>query len=200
MAKYICPLKEGRTYHIYSRAVGSELLFIKDGDYRYFWDKFKSYLSQWVDLHAYCLLPNHLHILLTIKETKGKYLEEENNAGRSRIIQKFANCWNAYTRASNYVRKRKGALFIRPFNRIEVSDDVYFARLVHYIHQNPLKHGYCDDLRDWPYSSYPIYWHGVYQELAVEKVFEVLGEGTDIINSQNYDFDRKDIMSDFWLE
>jgi putative transposase len=35
-----------------------------------------------------------------------------------------------------------------------VRDNVYFSRLVTYIHQNPQRHGLVDDFRDWKYSSY----------------------------------------------
>ncbi len=49
---------------------------------------------------------------------------------------------------------RTGSLFQRPFGRIPVADDTYFAWLVAYIHRNPQKHGLLDDFRGWPYSSY----------------------------------------------
>jgi len=35
-----------------------------------------------------------------------------------------------------------------------VTSDAYFRRLVLYIHQNPQKHGFVKDFREWPYSSY----------------------------------------------
>ncbi|RIK37608.1 MAG: hypothetical protein DCC55_23735 [Chloroflexi bacterium] len=37
---------------------------------------------------------------------------------------------------------------------MEVTADAHFRRLVVYIHQNPQKHGFVDDFRQWPYSSY----------------------------------------------
>jgi hypothetical protein len=45
-------------------------------------------------------------------------------------------------------------LFQRPFGRIAVTSDSYFLQLIAYIHQNPQKHGFVKDFRDWPYSSY----------------------------------------------
>jgi hypothetical protein len=47
-----------------------------------------------------------------------------------------------------------GTLFQRPFGRIAVTSDAYLAWLVVHIHQNPEKHGFVDDFRDWPYASY----------------------------------------------
>ena len=68
--------------------------------------------------------------------------------------QQFSNLFNAYARAFNKAYNRTGALFQRPFGRIEVTSDAHSARLVTYIHHNPQKHGFVADFRDWPYSSY----------------------------------------------
>lgn len=68
--------------------------------------------------------------------------------------QHFSNLFNAYTRAFNAEYQRTGALFQRPFGRIEVTADAYFLQLISYIHQNPQKHHFVADFRDWPYSSY----------------------------------------------
>jgi putative transposase len=68
--------------------------------------------------------------------------------------QQFSNCFNAYAKAINKAYGRTGSLFERPFGRIAVTSDAYFAQLVVYIHRNPEKHGLVDDFCDWPYSSY----------------------------------------------
>ena len=69
--------------------------------------------------------------------------------------KQFSNLFNAYARTFNNTYQRSGALFQRPFGRIEVTSDRYFRRLVLYIHQNPQKHRFVKDFREWPYSSYP---------------------------------------------
>jgi hypothetical protein len=50
--------------------------------------------------------------------------------------------------------KRTGALFERPFKRIPVDTASYLMQLIVYIHQNPQKHLFKWDFRDWNYSSY----------------------------------------------
>jgi hypothetical protein len=45
-------------------------------------------------------------------------------------------------------------LFEKPFHRKVIQDEGYFTRLVAYIHRNPQIHGFVDDFRDWPFSSY----------------------------------------------
>ena len=66
----------------------------------------------------------------------------------------FAVLFSTYTKASNRAYARSGSLFEKPFKRKVVDNDRYFACLVAYIHRNPQKHGFVDDFRDWPYSSY----------------------------------------------
>lgn len=62
--------------------------------------------------------------------------------------------FNSYAKAVNIAYQRTGSLFQKPFHRIEVDSDRYFARLIHYIHFNPQKHGFVDDFRQYPFSSY----------------------------------------------
>jgi putative transposase len=68
--------------------------------------------------------------------------------------QQFSNFFNAYAKAINKAYNRTGGLFQERFGRIPVRSDEYFACLVTYIHRNPQKHGFVDDFRDYPYSSY----------------------------------------------
>jgi putative transposase len=52
---------------------------------------------------------------------------------------------------------RRGSLFERPFKRKIVSDENYFTQLIAYIHNNPVHHGFCNNLVDWPHSSFHTY-------------------------------------------
>ena len=55
---------------------------------------------------------------------------------------------------SSSVFGRKGTLFMRPFKRLLIKDDHYLTKVVHYIHANPVQHGYCKSIPDWRHSSY----------------------------------------------
>ena len=70
------------------------------------------------------------------------------------VIQQFSNLLNGYAQAYNKMFTRKGALFIDYLRRKQVTDDLYFMRLVHYIHNNPVHHHFCSSMEDWTYSSY----------------------------------------------
>jgi len=68
--------------------------------------------------------------------------------------QSFSNLFNAYTKAINKAYERSGSLFEKNFNRILIDSDCYFIHLISYIHRNPQKHGFTDNFRTYPYSSY----------------------------------------------
>ncbi len=146
------PLQYGCYYHIYNRGNNSENLFRQEENYRYFLKLYAKYILPVADTFAYCLLPNHFHLLVQIRDLTGS----PNLSGLKALkpSQQFSNLFNAYTKAVNKHYQRHGALFERPFKRIPVASERYFAKLVAYIHQNPQRHGLIDDFRQWPYSSY----------------------------------------------
>ena len=67
----------------------------------------------------------------------------------------FASLFGTYTKAFNKAYQRTGSLFEKLFRRNLVDSDRYFTYLVVYIHRNPQKHGFVEDFRAWPHSSYP---------------------------------------------
>ena len=90
---------------------------------------------------------------------------DENLSGLN-PSQAFSNFFNAYAKAFNKAYHRTGALFQRPFGRIEVTTEAHLYRLVTYIHQNPQRHGFVADFRAWPYSSY----HALLYEKAMHLI------------------------------
>ena len=85
------PLFEpGCYYHVYNRGNNRERLFYGEDNYLYFLRKYDSFLSDFTDLFAYCLLPNHFHVLIRIKAEK----EILENAARLKIpLLKRWNLW-----------------------------------------------------------------------------------------------------------
>ncbi|MBI4944937.1 MAG: hypothetical protein HY840_00890 [Bacteroidetes bacterium] len=167
-------LTPGTTYHIYNRANGNEKIFANEGNYFFFLEKHKHYISSIADTFCYCLMPNHFHFLIRIKsisqlcqgykpltELNGKSfqgstpLTELNEAELSNFLSRqFSHLLNGYTQAFNKQQSRKGSLFMRPFKRKRISDENYLRKLVHYIHYNPVKAGICSKPEEWKHSSY----------------------------------------------
>jgi len=142
-------LQPGCYYHIYNRGNNREDLFRAERNYRYFLQLYSRYVHPIADTFAYCLLRNHFHLLLRIKQTS-----QVSDGSKFKPSQYFSNLFNAYTKAINKAYGRTGSLFEERFGRIEVTSDAYASQLIFYIHFNPQKHGFVDDFREWPWSSY----------------------------------------------
>src|SRR5690606_4887178 len=97
--------------------------------------------------------------------------------------QAFSNLFNAYVRAFNKRHNRSGGLFEDRFGRKPVTTDAYLAQLVMYIHQNPLKHGLVNDIRDWRYSSYDVLATGKTSRVNRDEVISWFGSEGNFIAS-----------------
>ena len=167
MTNKTTPLHPERVYHIYNHAHGDENLFRSADNYHYFLQKYSEYIYPIAKTYAYCLMPNHFHLMVSIREeqelikvfTRFKKDSQTGLTGFENLSgllsKQFSNFFNAYTKAFNKQQDRKGSLFIRPFKRKLIHSDAYFTQLVAYIHNNPLHHGFVADIQDWPHSS----WH-----------------------------------------
>jgi len=155
------PLQPGLFYHIYNRGNNREDLFREKRNYRYFLELYARHVHPIVDTFAYCLMRNHFHLLVRIKEIASKTSPQTSQVSEVSKVSKpfkpaqhFSNWFNAYTKAMNKAYGRTGSLFEERFGRIEVNSERYFLNLIFYIHFNPQKHGFVADFRDWPWSSY----------------------------------------------
>jgi REP element-mobilizing transposase RayT len=140
-------LQPGVYYHIYNRGNNRENLFLENRNYPYFLTLYEKHIEPIADIYAYCLMRNHFHLLVRIKETS-QVLKTCD------VSRKFANFFNAYAKAINKGYGRTGSLFEERFGRIPVTSTSYFQNLIFYIHFNPQKHCFVADFRDWTWSSY----------------------------------------------
>lgn len=67
-ANYHAILNPGGVYHLSNKAVSERKLFYDDDDYQRFLTKFKIYFAPYLDIIAYCLIPNHFHFQVQVKE------------------------------------------------------------------------------------------------------------------------------------
>lgn len=146
------PLIQGNYYHIYNRANSRERLFHFDDNYFYFLHKYASYLANYVDTFAYCLLPNHFHLFVRLKQTISS--PDESPITASNQFRKF---FITYSQAINKQQNRTGSLFQKPFRRVPVENETHFHALIFYIHANCQKHNPAVDFRHYPFSSYQTY-------------------------------------------
>jgi putative transposase len=155
-------------YHVYNRGVAKQKIFCKREDYVVFLRFLKEYLlplnhvdriilqginprRRAISLHgevqllAYCLMPNHFHLLV----------RNLSKNGLSRFMKAISTNYAMYF---NHEYKRVGPLFQGIYKAVEISDERYYMWITRYIHRNPR------DLltRDQPlslyeFSSYPAY-------------------------------------------
>jgi REP element-mobilizing transposase RayT len=142
----------GQYYHIYNRGNNLENIFREERNYEYFLNRYKQRVTPIAETYVYCLLKNHFHLLVRIKHQD----EVSTTWQNKKPGQVFGNFFNAYAKAFNRLYQRNGSLFQNPFGRVKVTSDKQLFQLVIYIHQNPERHGFVDDFRDWPYSSYHV--------------------------------------------
>ncbi len=143
-------------YHIYIHAIKPLSLFKQTRDYHHFLRLYAKHIEPIAETFAFCLLPNHAHFLLRTKAPHEQELPGQPTQPRPPSLH-VANLLNAYARHYNLKYGRTGPLFQRPFGRKEVESVGYFKMLLVYIHRNAQHHGLVDDFRDWPYTSYHLF-------------------------------------------
>jgi len=74
--------------------------------------------------------------------------------GSRYVSDQFSNFFNAYAKTINKTYGRTGSLFQHPFGRVPITTDRQLWNVIAYIHQNPQKHRFVKDFRDWKWSSY----------------------------------------------
>lgn len=148
---------ENGYYHVYNRGVEKRDIFLDKQDYAVFLNYLKKYLdpilgsdplwrrkslAQEVDLLAFCLMPNHFHLLV----------KQITINGVTKLMR--AVCTN-YVMYFNTKYERVGGLFQGKYKAALILDDAYLLHLSRYIHLNPNTGS--DPLTSYPYSSYNHY-------------------------------------------
>jgi REP element-mobilizing transposase RayT len=177
MSQAIPVLEYGRFYHIYNRGNGGENVFREERNYAFFMTQYAKYVEPAAETYAYCLLKNHFHLLVRVRDDKtfrvsGNPKGLASPKGLNPPTQAFSNFFNAYAKAFNKTYQRTGSLFQKPFGRMWVDDENYFANLVHYIHFNPQKHGFAQNFREWHQSSYHAFYSAKPSRLQRGQVLE----------------------------
>lgn len=116
-------------------------------DYVTFLGKIRKHLSPHLDILAYCLMPNHFHLLVHSKEA----------IDIPRYRQDLRMMLSSYTRKINFRTKRTGSLFQQNTKAKPLEAKDYAFTCFHYIHQNPLRAQLVTKMEDWEFGSYRDY-------------------------------------------
>ncbi len=183
MSDFHPPFLPSCVYHVYNHANGSDNIFREQDNYRYFLEKYIKYIHPVADTYAYCLLKNHFHFMLKIKDFPTSKIFKNLGGGEiSRVIsQRFSNFFNSYAKAYNKKYSRFGSLFAPNFRRKIIEDEEYYTDLILYIHNNPVHHALVKVIRDWPYSSYNGIIKGDDPVVKVDEVIRWFGNKNEFI-------------------
>jgi len=167
------PFESEKQYHIYNRGNNKENIFCETQNYTYFLKLMSKYLLPIATIYSYCLLPNHFHIILRIKDNKD--LPEKTQIGKTKIHQPFSNMFNAYTKAFNKKYHRQGSLFQEHLKRIEITNESYLRNLIIYVNTNSNHHNIAD-FKDYPFSSYQALISNKETQISRNSVIELFDE------------------------
>lgn len=197
------PLLYDTYYHIYNRGNNGENIFVQERNYEHFMKLYFKYIDPIAETFAYCLLRNHFHVSLKtkteeeVRETlkvstanrrpakQGNFASKDTSQSRkplgsgslgsNYLSKKFSDFFNAYAKAINNAYGRTGSLFQHPFGRVPITTDRQFWNVIAYIHQNPQKHKFVKDFRDWKWSSYGIFFSEKPTKLKRDTVLDWFG-------------------------
>lgn len=171
-------------YHIYNQGNNRQEIFYNRENYGFFLQKMNDYLLPYCDIMAWCLMPNHFHWMVYVRETEiDRVTSTSRGATLSRtptssnLNQAIGILLSSYTRAINIQQNRSGSLFRQQTKAEcitkpqEVSPSYYklgFGILIYipdpekeypqicfdYIHNNPVKAGLVKCPEDWEFSSF----------------------------------------------
>ena len=163
MARKLRVEVEGGLYHVITRGNDRQDIFHSADDYLKFLTLLiKQKARSPFYLYAYCLMTNHVHLLLE--------RQEETVGG---IMQRVLTGYSQYY---NRRYKRIGHVFQGRHKSILCHSDQYLAELVRYIHLNPVRAHMVDDAKEYPYSSHRAYLGLEQDELVdVDPVLRLFG-------------------------
>ena len=122
------------------RGINRQRIFEDEEDYRRLLDTLSRYrIECGYTLLAYCLMPNHVHIVL-----------REGAVALESVMRRIGA---SYVYWYNAKYSRTGHLFQDRFRSEPVESDAYLLTVIRYVHWNPVKAGLCDAPADYPYSS-----------------------------------------------
>ena len=131
----------GAVYHIMHRGVRRKAIFQEEMDYQVLLQVLKNSLEKYkCILHAYCLMTNHIHLLL-----------ETGDMEIWKFMKYMSECYDMYL---NHKYSYRGHVFESRYKSCLVKEDAYFLQTSRYIHLNPVKAQMTNYPEDYPWSSY----------------------------------------------
>jgi REP-associated tyrosine transposase len=134
----------GLLYHVVVRGNQRRKTFRSDDDYKAYLERLEKYRAKFhVRIYAYCLMPNHVHLLL-----------ETGSTPLAKFVQGLQQ---SYTQYFNRSYRKVGHLFQGRYKAIICDKDKYLLALVRYIHLNPMRAGLAKRPERYAHSGHRSY-------------------------------------------
>jgi len=128
-------------YHIYNRGNNKQKIFRRRWDFQFFLKKMYHYFSKArIDVIAYCLMPNHFHLLIHITQE----IDFHN------VMKSFST---SYVRSFHLWHKTSGHLYEDDYQAKCIENDGYLIQVIPYLHLNPVMAGIVHQPELWNYSD-----------------------------------------------
>jgi putative transposase len=132
----------GQPQHVIVRGNNKEPIFYREEDYQFYLEKLKSACEKHdCELHAYVLMTNHIHLLITPNKINGL----------SKVMQMIGRYYVQYFNVTN---KRTGTLWEGRYKATLIDSEVYALTCYRYIELNPVRANMVEQPSDYPWSSY----------------------------------------------
>jgi len=139
LPRFVIP---GQPQHVIVRGNNREAIFYADADYQFYLDKLKLACDKHgCDLHAYVLMTNHVHLLITPQK-------KESLAKALQMIGRY------YVQYFNFIYQRTGTLFEGRYKATLIDSEHYLLSCYRYIELNPVRAAMAAHPREYPWSSY----------------------------------------------
>ena len=191
-------LEQGHIYHLYNQGNNHEKIFFTKANYSYFLKKIEQHISPLADILAWCLMPNHFHLIIAVPSESDRVSDRVTSSHPVTLNSSIAIMLRSYTRAINIQEHRSGSLFrertkaillgtgqsekLKHQNRIKTertgasnSEEEYLQTCFRYIHFNPVKAGLVQKDVDWEFSSARDFTGMRNESLINKKLAEELG-------------------------
>jgi putative transposase len=160
--------EKGLLYHVFNRGNNGEKIFYNPENYRFFAEKIDYHIGPYADILAWCLMPNHFHLMIGLNR---------ENIFKLSVNQSIGKMLTSYARAINQQEHRTGSLFQQHSKAICLNENTKLNRswfnsmgvtripawrdkkdypniCMNYIHNNPVNAGLVHRCEEWLWSSY----------------------------------------------
>ena len=153
----------GLLYHVMVRGNQRRKTFLNDGDYQAYLTRLSQYRRRYdYTIHAYCLMPNHVHLLV--------------ESSRQPLAKFMQGLQQSYSQYFNLRHRKSGHVFQGRYKAIVCQQDEYLLQLIRYIHLNPVRAGMVKRPEQYDYSGHGVYLAGKASEaIEPQKVLAVMG-------------------------